>query len=90
MSVHESAVAVPDLHGRLAVVTGATSGVGLGLATRLSAAGAEVIMPIRNQAKGEAAVAHIRANGARCDAGHQITRLGVASQRRRPGRGTQR
>jgi NAD(P)-dependent dehydrogenase (short-subunit alcohol dehydrogenase family) len=61
MSVHETAVAVPDLHGRLAVITGSTSGVGLGLATRLSAAGAEVIMPIRNQAKGEAAVAHIRA-----------------------------
>src|SRR6185295_10069375 len=40
---------------------GCTSGIGLGLATRLSAAGADVIMAIRNRAKGEAAVAHIRA-----------------------------
>ena len=61
MPVHETAVTVPDLHGRLAVVTGATSGVGLGLATRLAAAGAEVIMAIRNRTKGERAVAHIRA-----------------------------
>jgi NAD(P)-dependent dehydrogenase (short-subunit alcohol dehydrogenase family) len=77
MSVHESAVAVPDLHGRLAVVTGTTSGVGLGLATRLSAAGAEVIMPIRNQAKGEAAVAHIRATVP--DATLAIKQLDLAS-----------
>jgi NAD(P)-dependent dehydrogenase (short-subunit alcohol dehydrogenase family) len=77
MSVHESAVAVPDLHGRLAVVTGSTSGVGLGLATRLSAAGAEVIMPIRNQAKGEAAVAHIRATVP--DAKLTIKQLDLAS-----------
>jgi NAD(P)-dependent dehydrogenase (short-subunit alcohol dehydrogenase family) len=61
MPVRENAVTVPDLHGRLAVVTGSTSGIGLGLANRLSAAGAEVIMAIRNRAKGEAAVAHIRA-----------------------------
>jgi NAD(P)-dependent dehydrogenase (short-subunit alcohol dehydrogenase family) len=61
MPVHEPAVTVPDLHGRVAVVTGSTSGVGLGLATRLAAAGAEVIMALRNQAKGERAVAQIRA-----------------------------
>lgn len=54
-------VAVPDLSGKLAVVTGSNSGLGLGLATRLSAAGADVIMAIRNRAKGEAAVEQIRA-----------------------------
>jgi NAD(P)-dependent dehydrogenase (short-subunit alcohol dehydrogenase family) len=54
-------VTVPDLSGKLAVVTGANSGLGLGLATRLSAAGADVIMAIRNRAKGEAAVQQIRA-----------------------------
>ena len=46
---------------KLAVVTGASSGVGLGLATRLAAAGAELLLPVRDLAKGEAAVAHIRA-----------------------------
>lgn len=51
---------VPDLAGRRAVVTGASDGVGLRLATRLAAAGAEVVMPVRNQAKGEAAMATIR------------------------------
>ena len=53
--------AVPDLSGRLAVVTGSNSGLGFGLARRLSAAGADVVMAIRNRAKGEAAIAEIRA-----------------------------
>jgi NAD(P)-dependent dehydrogenase (short-subunit alcohol dehydrogenase family) len=58
---NDHGVTVPDLSGKLAVVTGANSGLGLGLATRLSAAGADVIMAIRNRAKGEAAVEQIRA-----------------------------
>ncbi|MGV9331890.1 SDR family oxidoreductase [Nocardia sp. NPDC003726] len=53
-------VTVPDLSGKLAVVTGASDGVGLGLAARLAAAGAEVVMPVRNSRKGEAAIAKIR------------------------------
>ena len=77
MPVHEDAVAVPDLSGKLIVITGSTSGVGLGLATRLSAAGAEVIMAIRNHAKGEAAVAHIRATVP--DAKLTIKQLDLAS-----------
>ena len=52
---------VPDLSGKLVVVTGANSGLGLGLARRLSAAGADVVMAIRNRAKGEAAIEEIRA-----------------------------
>jgi NAD(P)-dependent dehydrogenase (short-subunit alcohol dehydrogenase family) len=54
-------VTVPDLSGKLAVVTGSNSGLGLGLTSRLSAAGADVVMAIRNRAKGEAAVEQIRA-----------------------------
>jgi NAD(P)-dependent dehydrogenase (short-subunit alcohol dehydrogenase family) len=54
-------VTVPDLSGKLAVVTGANSGLGLGLATRLSAAGADVTMAIRNRTKGEEAAEQIRA-----------------------------
>ena len=53
---------VPDLSGRLAVVTGANSGLGFGLARRLATAGADVVMAIRNRAKGEAAIAEIRAD----------------------------
>jgi NAD(P)-dependent dehydrogenase (short-subunit alcohol dehydrogenase family) len=52
---------VPDLSGKLAVVTGSNSGLGFGLARRLSAAGADVVMAIRNRAKGEAAIDEIRA-----------------------------
>jgi NAD(P)-dependent dehydrogenase (short-subunit alcohol dehydrogenase family) len=53
-------ITVSDLTGRLAVVTGASDGVGLVLATRLAAAGAEVVMPVRNRRKGEAAIARIK------------------------------
>jgi NAD(P)-dependent dehydrogenase (short-subunit alcohol dehydrogenase family) len=52
---------VPDLSGKLAVVTGSNSGLGFGLARRLSTAGADVVMAIRNRAKGEAAIDEIRA-----------------------------
>jgi NAD(P)-dependent dehydrogenase (short-subunit alcohol dehydrogenase family) len=61
MARNDLAVTVPDLSGKLAVVTGSNSGLGLGLTTRLSAAGADVIMAIRNRAKGEAAIEQIRA-----------------------------
>ncbi|ORV87548.1 short-chain dehydrogenase [Mycobacterium interjectum] len=51
---------VPDLSGTFAVVTGANSGLGLGLAKRLASAGADVVLAIRCRTKGEAAIAEIR------------------------------
>jgi len=45
--------------GKLAVVTGASDGIGLGLARRLVQAGFEVIIPVRNAAKGTAALEKI-------------------------------
>ncbi|ADH66766.1 SDR family oxidoreductase [Nocardiopsis dassonvillei] len=53
-------ITVPDLTGKRAVVTGASDGMGLAMARRLAAAGAEVIMPVRNPRKGEDAIARIR------------------------------
>lgn len=53
-------IAIPDLAGRRALVTGASDGMGLGIAERLAAAGAEVILPVRNPRKGAAAIARIR------------------------------
>ncbi|WDZ93027.1 SDR family oxidoreductase [Nocardiopsis sp. HUAS JQ3] len=53
-------ITVPDLTGKRAVVTGASDGMGLAMARRLAAAGAEVIMPVRNERKGEDAIATIR------------------------------
>ena len=52
---------IPGQAGKLAVVTGASDGLGLEMATRLAAAGADLVLPVRNPAKGAAAVAHIRA-----------------------------
>ncbi|WP_395310148.1 SDR family oxidoreductase [Mycobacterium sp. AMU20-3851] len=57
--LHE--LTIPDLSGKRAVVTGASDGIGLGIATRLAAAGAEVVMPVRNPRKGAAAIDAIRA-----------------------------
>ncbi|MGV0039512.1 SDR family oxidoreductase [Mycobacterium colombiense] len=54
------ALDVPALHGSFAVVTGANSGLGFGLAKRLSAAGADVVLAVRDRAKGERAIAEIR------------------------------
>jgi NAD(P)-dependent dehydrogenase (short-subunit alcohol dehydrogenase family) len=53
-------ITVPDLSGKRVVVTGASDGIGLELAARLAGAGAEVVMPVRNTGKGEAAIAEIR------------------------------
>ena len=50
---------LPDLTGTRALVTGGSDGIGLSIASRLAAAGAELILPVRNARKGEAAVATI-------------------------------
>ena len=51
---------IPDQTGRLAVVTGASDGIGAVIARRLAAAGAEVVLPVRSAAKGDRVAAHIR------------------------------
>lgn len=53
-------ISIPDLTGKLAVVTGASDGIGRVIATRLAAADAEVIMPVRSAAKGDTAADHLR------------------------------
>ena len=59
MPQQKQELAVPDLTGKIVVVTGASDGIGLGLAARLAARGAEVLMPVRNPEKGAAAVKRI-------------------------------
>lgn len=57
----EIAVAVPDQRGRLAVVTGANSGIGFETARRLALAGADVLLAVRDGDRGERAAERIRA-----------------------------
>jgi NAD(P)-dependent dehydrogenase (short-subunit alcohol dehydrogenase family) len=51
---------IPDQTGRLAVITGANSGIGFEAATALALAGADVVLATRNPHKGEFAAAQIR------------------------------
>ena len=51
---------IPDLTGKLVVVTGGSDGIGHVIATRLVRAGAELVMPVRNAAKGASAADQIR------------------------------
>ena len=52
---------IPNLSGRIAVVTGATSGLGLASARELADHGAHVVMTARNAARGEQALATVKA-----------------------------
>ena len=54
-------VDIPSQSGRLAVVTGATGGLGYETAQALAAAGAEVVLAGRNETKGADALARLRA-----------------------------
>lgn len=51
---------LPPLAGKVAIVTGATSGIGLEAAAGLAAAGAETVLGCRNQARADKAIAEIR------------------------------
>lgn len=51
---------IPDLTGKLAIVTGANSGTGFETALELARKGAEVVVAARNPARGEDAIRRIR------------------------------
>jgi len=53
-------IPVPNLSGQRALVTGASDGIGFNVAARLARAGAEVVIPVRNRSKGQAAMQRIR------------------------------
>ncbi len=69
---------IPDLTGRVAVVTGANGGLGYETALALAAHGAHVVMAVRNQTKAAEAEARIRA--AHPDASLELVALDLGDQ----------
>ena len=69
---------IPNLNGRVAVVTGANGGLGLATAKALAGAGAHVVMAARNQAKATGARDEILS--AHPDASLEIVELDLGSQ----------
>ncbi|WP_394553797.1 oxidoreductase [Agromyces sp. MMS24-JH15] len=69
---------IPDLHGRVAVVTGANGGLGLETASALVAKGAHVVLAVRDQGKAAAAVARLRDETP--DAALEVVALDLGSQ----------
>ena len=55
---------IPDLHGRIALVTGANSGLGFETTRALLRSGATVLMACRSRRKGEAARSELLKVGA--------------------------
>src|SRR5262245_23423014 len=67
---------IPEQSGRRFVVTGANSGTGKEATKRIAAAGGHVIMAVRNEDKGRAALAEIRR--ALPDASLEVRRVDLA------------
>jgi NAD(P)-dependent dehydrogenase (short-subunit alcohol dehydrogenase family) len=53
---------IPDLTGKISIVTGSNTGIGKATARELARKGAHVIVAARSEAKGNAAVAEIKAD----------------------------
>ncbi|WJV45441.1 oxidoreductase [Streptomyces flavofungini] len=70
------AASIPDLTGRVYVVTGANSGLGLATTRALARRGAHVVLAVRDEAKGRRAVAGITAD--QPDASLEVRRLDLA------------
>lgn len=73
-----TAADIPSQAGRTAVVTGANGGLGLETARALAAAGAHVVMAVRNQDKAAAAASDIRRGVP--DASLELVALDLGSQ----------
>src|SRR5258708_37428840 len=58
---------MPNMHGRVVVITGATSGIGKVAAGKLAAIGARLVLVARDRGRGEAALARLREAGPTAD-----------------------
>ena len=70
-----NANSVPEQSGRVAIVTGSSSGIGYETARVLAAKHAKVIIAVRNQQKGDGAVARIKTDNPKADVSVMILDL---------------
>ena len=63
----QTSLALFDLSGRTALITGSSQGIGLAIAGALAGAGARVVLNGRNPTRLESAAEQLRATGARVD-----------------------
>ena len=73
-----SAADIPDQRGRLALVTGANSGLGLETSRALLAHGATVLMACRNRERGEAACRSLSEQSVSMEGGVELLDLDLA------------
>ena len=69
---------IPDLTGKVVVVTGANSGIGYEASVEVARKGAHVVMACRNMQKAEAALASLQQTVPNANA--EILQLDLASQ----------
>ena len=69
---------IPSRKGRLAIVTGASSGIGRATARALGLAGADVVLAVRNPDKGEQVAEQLRAEHP--EGTHTVARLDTADR----------
>ena len=68
---------IPDLSGRTAIVTGATSGIGYEAALALAGHGADIVLAVRDTARGQACATRIRTAHSRAKV--SVSELDLAS-----------
>src|SRR5689334_18743326 len=76
-------MAANSMRGKVCLVTGSSSGMGLVTARELAGMGARVAMLCRNRAKGEAVQARIKAENSNAQVGLIVADLSELSQVRR-------
>jgi NAD(P)-dependent dehydrogenase (short-subunit alcohol dehydrogenase family) len=74
------------IHGKVAVITGATSGIGQIAAIRLAALGARVVLVARNPERADATVARLREAGPNLVHRAHIADLSIVAEMKRVGR----
>jgi NAD(P)-dependent dehydrogenase (short-subunit alcohol dehydrogenase family) len=93
--VEESSIRTPTsptrteeapIHGKVVVITGATSGIGQIAATRLAALGARIVLVARDRGRADATVAALRKAGPNIAHSPHIADLSILAEMKRVGR----